>query len=299
MIERIKQDRDNLIWIDKPRLIHPYMILGFEGWPDAGRVSSGALAYLNSQLAPILFAKLRPDDFYSIQLTGSENKRPRCIVENGIIKSFEISTLSLGYTKDVLKKHDLILIYGPEPEQSWEKFVQIILDVAAKYKVEKIVTIGGTFDAIPHTVATRITASVSDSNLIEEIKSKGIELVNYSGPSSIHTLLVIAASKENISTISLWGHTPHYIQVPNTMGCYDLLVKLDLLLDLHLKLEDSRAAGERLYEQIDQAMSIKPELRKYLKILEMGYHKENPGQQQSINQNIVKEIEKLLNEKLN
>ena len=233
MFNIIKQDKDNIVWFEKPNLIHPYMIIGYEGWPDAGKVSSAVLSYLSSKLSPVLFAKLKPNEFYFIQ---SEIQRPQAVIEKGIVKSFEMPTTSFGYVKDALKQHDLILIYGPEPEQSWDKYAQIIINVAATCKVEKIVTIGGTFDAIPHTMATRITASISQSDLEGEIVSKGIDLVDYKGPISIHTLLITSAAKVKIPMINLWGHTPHYIQIPNTMGCYDMLAKVDLLLNLNIDL---------------------------------------------------------------
>lgn len=138
-----KQDKEYLTWFEKPNLIHPYLIIGYEGWPDAGKVSSGVLSYLSSTLSPILFAKLKPTDFYLIQSTMSDNKRPQAIIEKGIVKSLEMVTSSFGYVKDTQNRHDLIFIYGPEPEQAWEKYVRIVMNLAKMYKIEKIVTIGG------------------------------------------------------------------------------------------------------------------------------------------------------------
>jgi proteasome assembly chaperone (PAC2) family protein len=298
MFKRFKQDKENLTWFEKPDISHPFMIIGFEGWPDAGKVSSGAISYISSKLSPVLFAKLKPNDFYTIQSISGEFQRPQAIVEKGIVKSLEMATTSFGFVKDTQNKHDLILVYGPEPDQSWEKYAQIIITMAEMYKTEKIVAIGGTFDSIPHTLVKRITASVNQTDLQDFVSSKGIELIDYKGPASIHTFIMLTAAGSKIPVINLWGHTPHYIQVPNTMGCYDLLFKLNLLLEIPLDLEEARAASERLYEQIDRAMSMKPELRKYLNLLELSYRKENSSHQHPINQNIVKEIEKLLNEKL-
>jgi proteasome assembly chaperone (PAC2) family protein len=298
MINLIKKDKENLTWFENPALSHPYLIIGYEGWPDAGNVSSRVLSYLSSAFSPILFAKLKPADFYSVQSSAGETRRPQAIIEKGIVKSLEMTTTSFGWVKDKQNRHDLMFIYGPEPELSLEKYVQIVINLVKMYKIEKIVAIGGTFAAIPHTIAAKVTASISHQNLKDEIKSKGIELTDYTGPVSIQTLLLTAAAKEDIPMINLWGHTPHYIQVPNTMGCYELLVKLDLLLDLKIDLEEARLAGERLYEQIDKAISMKPELQKFLKILEIGYRKDNISREQPINEKIVKEIERLLNEKL-
>jgi proteasome assembly chaperone (PAC2) family protein len=298
MFNRFKQDGDNIIWLEKPSLTHPEMIIGFEGWPDAGKVSSGVVSYLSNKLSPVLFAKLKPNDFYTIPSHFGEFQRPQVVVEKGMVKSLEMATTSFGYVKGLQNRRDLILVYGPEPDQSWDKYARIIMNIAQMYKIDKIVALGGTFDAIPHTLVKRITASVSQPDLQDFISSKEIELVEYKGPASIHTLLIMTASRLKIPMINLWGHTPHYIQVPNTMGCYDLLSKLNSVLDMQIDLEEARAAGEQLNAQIDRAMAIKPELRKYLDILETNYRKESSSHQQPINQNIVKEIEKLLNDKL-
>jgi proteasome assembly chaperone (PAC2) family protein len=289
---------DDIIWFEKPRLIHPYLIVGYEGWSDAGKVSSSVLSYLNSKFSPVLFAKFEPKNYFFIHSGNHENTRPKTVIENGIVKSLEVFTTGLGYVRDTSVQHDLILMYGPEPEQLWDKYVQTVLKIVKMFKVEKTITIGGTFDAIPHTVPTKITASISDQYLQDEIKKNDVELSNYTGPSSIHSQLVMAAAKDKLSMINLWGHTPHYIQVPNMIGCYHLLKIVKSIFGLNLDLEESKLAAERLKNQIDQAISTQPELKKYLSVIEMGYRKEKDGHKQTINQNLVKEIEKLLNNKL-
>jgi hypothetical protein len=94
--------------------------------------------------------------------------------------------------------------------------------------------------------------------------------------------------------ISLWAHTPHYIQVINFIATYSLITKLNKLLDLQIDLEDARRDSEYLVTQIDQAIARKPDLKGHLKILEEEYRKGKPQPRKAINQNIVKEIEDLL-----
>ena len=38
MLNITSRDKGNLIWFGRPVLNHPYMIIGFEGWPDAEKV---------------------------------------------------------------------------------------------------------------------------------------------------------------------------------------------------------------------------------------------------------------------
>jgi len=48
----------------RPELNRPYLVAGFEGWPDAGRVSSGVVGYLRDKLNARKCAEVKPDDFY-------------------------------------------------------------------------------------------------------------------------------------------------------------------------------------------------------------------------------------------
>ena len=39
-------EMQSLIIYERPNLVQPYLVMGFEGWPDAGRVSSGVVSQL-------------------------------------------------------------------------------------------------------------------------------------------------------------------------------------------------------------------------------------------------------------
>lgn len=286
-------DDDRLIWYEKPILNKPYMIMAFTGWANAGDVSSSILWYLITRFEASLCAELKPDQFYNYQTTDNENKRPIVNIENGMIQSFSLVTTNFWCHKNLLGQHDIIFISGPEPDHGWNEFTELILGLAVEYQVEKIITIGGTFDAIPHTAPPKISAVVSHSDLKIEVEEQGIELISYKGPSSIHSYLMLGATKKEIPMISIWSHTPHYIQVTNFIACYNVMLKISGLLDLKIDLEVARNDSEYLYTQIDQAIEKKPELQEYLKTLESEYRKGNPYDQTPISKNVMKEIEDL------
>lgn len=290
-------DNGNLIWFNEPVLVKPYVIIAFQGWANAGEVPSSVMWYMVSNLGATLFAELKPDEFYVYQTVGTENKRPIVNIDNGVIQSYSFITMNFWYHKGGIAGHDAILAAGPEPEHNWDKFTQVILDLAQDYQAEKIVALGGTFDTIPHTVAPRVTGVVSCPELQDELTGHGIDLTSYKGPSSIHTLLMIQAAKRQIPMISLWSHTPHYIQVVDFMGCYGLMLKIRELLGLDLDLEVARRDSEYLYSQIDEAIEQKPELQEYLRKLEVEYRKSEPSPGSVINENIIREIEDLFKDK--
>jgi proteasome assembly chaperone (PAC2) family protein len=287
-------DKDNIVWHEKPGLVKPHMVLAFSGWTNAAQAASATGWYLIRKLKATLFAEVKPDDFYVYQASGTDQKRPLVNIENGIIQSLNIVTTNFSYYRDVNGGHDLIIASGPEPEQKWIRYSDLLLDLAREYQVEKMVAIGGSFEAIPHTAPVRITGVVNQANLIDEMKGQGIEPISYKGPSSFYTLFMLEAAKRGLPVISLWASTPHYIQVINFIAVYNLLMKLTRLLDIKIDLEEARRDSEYLVTQIDQAIAQKPDLQEHLKMLEKEYLKGKPQPRKAINQNIVREIEDLL-----
>jgi hypothetical protein len=72
------------------------------------------------------------------------------------------------------------------------------------------------------------------------------------------------------------------------------MLKLNELPVLSIELETAKKDSDYLYQQIDQAIEKKPELRDYLKKLETEFRNGNKPVEDLINQNIIREIEYLL-----
>jgi proteasome assembly chaperone (PAC2) family protein len=287
-------DDEFIIFHEKPDLTQPYMIIGLAGWVNAGEVPSSVVVYLISRFQATLFAELKPDEFYCYQSVGSEGKRPVVNIENGIVKSVNIVSTNFWYHKSDVGGHDVILVSGPEPDHNWAIYTDVLIQLAQEFQVAKIISLGGIFDAIPHTAPPRLTGVVSQAGLIDEAKRYGLELISYQGPSSVHSLVMVNANRANIQMLSIFAHTPHYIQVTNFMATYNLMSKLNEMLGLNIDLEVARKDSEYLCAQIDNAIREKPELREYLKMLESEYRKGKPEIRESVNKNIIKEIEDLM-----
>jgi len=288
-------DESQILWNGKleQRLVSPYMLMTLHGWSNAGQVPSAVSWYILRKLKTRIFAEFKPDEFYVYLSSGSEAKRPVVDIEEGIIKSLSVVTTNLSLYQDSKAEHDLIVVSGPEPEQKWIRYTGILLDLAQELGVQKIISIGGMFDSIPHTVPPRISAVMNDPSEKASLKALGIEPISYRGPSSISSLFLVEAAKRELKMISLWAHSPHYIQVLNFIACYHMLLKLNEILKINLDLQEAKRDSDLLYAQIDKAIVQKPELQEQLKILEIEYRK-GKLRQSSISQNLIKEIEDLL-----
>ena len=287
----------DLIIYERPYLVQPYLVMGFEGWPDAGRVSSGTVTYLKDKLAARKLAMVRPDDFYLFQSPDVELKRPIIDIEDGMVKTLKLTSTTFWFYKSAESTHDLIISRGREPELAWNRYVNLVLDFAQELNVERIYSIGGTYDRVPHTIEPVITAVFNYPDLKAEMGKHGIDLINYTGPSSIHSLLIVSAKERGLKMASLWGHVPHYIQVANTKVCYSILNKLAKILNIAVDLDDMKRASEYLDRQVSEAIKEKTELEDYVKRLEEEYCQGKREAGEVLGEDIIKEVEDFLRKK--
>ena len=290
-------EMQRLIIYERPNLVQPYLVMGFEGWPDAGRVSSGVASQLKDRLETKKFAEVKADDFYLFQSPGIEVRRPLTDIEDGLVKSLSLPSTIFWFFKNDKSAHDLIISLGMEPELRWNSYVDLVLDLAREFGVQRLYTIGGTYDTVPHTIEPMISAVLNDASLKDEMRGYGVGLIDYKGPSSVHTMLIVSAGKRELKAASLWGHVPSYIQVPNAKVCYGILRKLTKMLDIAVDLEDLKKAGEYLDDQVSKAIKQKPGLEDYVRRLEEEYSKGKYEAGEPLAQDVIKEVEDFLRKK--
>ena len=279
---------------ERPKLSKPYLVMGFEGWPDAGKVSSGVISYLRDKLAAKKLAEIKPDDFYLFQSSGAEVGRPVVDVQDGLVKAQSLPTTTFWFYKSKESARDLILALGREPEMRWDDYVSLVLGLAQEFGVVRIYTMGGTYDVVPHTIEPLVGVVVSTPSLETEMREYDVQPINYRGSSSIHSAFLVSAGKSKIEMISLWGYVPHYVQVPNTKVCYHVLSKLTKMLEVSLNLDDIGQKSAQLDEMIDKAVSQKPELQDYVRRLEAEYSQGKYEIGETLKEDIIKDIEDFL-----
>ncbi|MDY6916655.1 MAG: PAC2 family protein [Chloroflexota bacterium] len=275
------------------RLNNPDVVAAFEGWPDAGKVSSGVVGYLRDRLKATRLASIKPDDFYVFQAPGLEALRPQASIENGLVQELDLPLSDFWAWRNDRGGHDLVLLLGVEPHLRWNEYADSVLDFATEVGVRRLLTVGGVYDRVPHTVPPVISAVCNDPELAAELNRLGASPTTYNGPSSIHTLLVFRAGQRRVKAASLWGHAPFYIQQPNTKVCHGVLRLLVAMTKVDIDLSDLARASDHLDEQVSQAVAQKPELRDYLKRLEEQY-RAGDARGEPMDDDVVDEVEDFL-----
>ena len=256
---------EEITYFEKPILYQPYLIIGFEGWPNAAEVSSFAVQHLIEKFEARKFASIPNENFYQIS-----SLRPMAVIKQGKLNELKFQGNHFYYAKDLLSK-DLILFHGIEPHLRWSIFVELLLNLAERFEVPQIITIGGTYDYIPHTYPPKVSALFNHDGLKEKIIQAGLGLTDYTGPISIHTFILEAARKRGLKAVSLWGHAPQYLQARNVKVAHAVLKRLSDLMELEIDLSELQRASDYFDHQINQLVEQDPKLQEIISKLEEVY----------------------------
>jgi len=268
--------QSELVVHEIPHLSRPWLIAGYEGWVDAGKVSSGSLTYLRDSLGARKFAEIHADGFHHFR-----EFRPRVVVENGLIRQLEYPKNEFFYWKNDGSLPDLILFLGHEPHIRWKTFSGLFIELASRFGVERIVTIGGLYDQVVHTIPRKISVVASNPDVLNELLTHDVQMIDYAGPGSYVSLLQEHACADGIGSFMLWGRVPPYVLMRSSRDCIQILDLLSQMVPFPVDLGGLREEAEFTDEQLDKAVKEKPDLRNYVKQLESIHRSRHPDKSKS------------------
>jgi len=247
----------------------PTMVTAFGGWIDAGEAATGAMRYLVRQLAAVPLASIDPEDFVDfsqvrpvVRLTA-EGERTIRWPRN----AFWIWQPPEGGA-------GLLLFRGLEPQRRWRTYATLLLDVAARCGVQRIVSLGAVLAAVPHTRPPHVTGTSTDPAWQARLEACGMmtRRSRYEGPTGIASVVVDAAWRRGMASCNVRGQAPHYLQrTTNPAVSRALLTAVTRLLDLELDLSPFEAAVQAFRTQCDQAVAQDAATQAYVRQLEQDY----------------------------
>jgi len=247
----------------------PTMVTAFGGWIDAGEAATGAMRSLVRQLAAVPLASIDPEDFVDftqvrpvVRLTA-EGERTIRWPRN----AFWIWQPPEGGA-------GLLLFRGLEPQRRWRTYATLLLDVAARCGVQRIVSLGAVLAAVPHTRPPHVTGTSTDPAWQARLEACGMmtRRSRYEGPTGIASVVVDAAWRRGMASCNVRGQAPHYLQrTTNPAVSRALLTAVTRLLDLELDLSPFEAAVQAFRTQCDQAVAQDAATQAYVRQLEQDY----------------------------
>jgi proteasome assembly chaperone (PAC2) family protein len=243
----------------------PTMVVAFGGWVDAGEAATGALRSLVRQLAATPLATIDPEEFVDfttirpVVRLSAEGQRRICWPR-----------IAFWTWQPPAGGAGLLLFRGVEPQQRWRTYATLLLDVAARCGVQRIVSLGAVLAAVPHTRPPQVTGSSTDPARHAQLEACGIRTrrSRYEGPTGMATVVVDAATRRGLPSLTLRGQAPHYLGgATNPAVRRALLTTVAHLLDLELEVTPFEAAVRAFRTQCDQAVAQDAAVQAYVRQL--------------------------------
>ncbi|HEX6309994.1 MAG TPA: PAC2 family protein [Acidimicrobiia bacterium] len=254
-------DADGLVWDDRPELLRPVLVAGFEGWNDAGNAASDAAAWLTDRFGGSRFAWIDPEEHFDYQ-----SRRPEVELTDGVTRSITWPSNDCFAVHVDTADRDIVVLRGIEPSYRWRSFCRAVLTVAAETGCEMVVTLGALLADVPHTRPVSITGSATDPDLIARL---ALTRSRYEGPTGIVGVLHDACRQAGVASASLWAPVPHYVATPpNPMATRALLDRFGRLVDVHLALDELDDLGDDWRRRVDEVVAEDDDVREYVRKLE-------------------------------
>jgi proteasome assembly chaperone (PAC2) family protein len=252
---------DDLEVESRPRLTRPIMVASFRGWNDGGQGASLAGQFLSRTWHAEKFASIDSEQFFDFQST-----RPHVTLVEGMVRRIDWPENVFEHARPARSERDAVLLLGTEPGLRWRTFAGLVSGLATDLGVELVVTLGALLADVPHTRPAPVTASASDSSLMEEL---GVQPSRYEGPTGIVGVLHDACRVAGIPSVSLWAAVPHYVSLtPSPRAAKALCDRLGTLLDIPLDTTELEEASESYMQQVSEAVAADDETAAYVEELE-------------------------------
>jgi proteasome assembly chaperone (PAC2) family protein len=274
----------------QPEVKLDHLIIAFGGWADAGDSATTAIKYMQRNLEAKKFAEIDPEEFYDFSQTRPYTSRTR----DGR-RRIHWPANEFSYWVGPGRRKGAMTLLGVEPGLRWRTYSKTIIELAQEHGVKKVLHIGALLDAIPHTRDVKLTGASTDSAFQKTLDDSGIRSSNYQGPTGISSAVMEACDNQGMDYLSLWGHTPHYLQAaPNYRVGYTLAQNLNALLGLSLDLSDLQTAANTFDEQVVNAVEKDDQLSAYVEKLEGQYDEAAPAAEIPDPAELVHDLEQFL-----
>lgn len=249
-----------------PELERPVLVVGLEGWIDAGVGSAAAMAHLQASMPHQLIATFDADE-----LVDFRARRPTLRIVNGVDTELRWPEIKLDAATNRTGR-SVLLLSGPEPDMRWHAFIKEVVGLASRLKVEMVLGLGAFPAPVPHTRPIRLVGTSTDAELAAQIGflPAGIEV-----PSGMQGALEMSFGEAGVPAVGLWARVPHYAAaMPYPAASAALLGGLAQLTGIEVDVSPLLTAAGATHQQIDQLLAGSEEHSALVHQLEAQYDEE-------------------------
>lgn len=241
-------------------LTAPVLVLGMDGWIDAGLGAGAAMAHLLKTYPMEVIATFDADRFLDFR-----DRRPVVRISEGVAEGITWPTIELRAGKDAAG-HDVLALTGPEPDMGWHAFVTSVVDLGTALGVRLVIALGAFPLSVPHTRPLRLAATATTRELAESV---GVVKGSHTVPAGIHAALQEGFGTAGIPAAGLWARVPHYASaMPYPAASAALIDGLAATAGLELDASELHLAAALAATHIDELIASSEEHQDMVRQLE-------------------------------
>jgi len=249
-----------------PHLEHPALVLGLEGWVDAGFAAATAVNALLESVPHEVVATFDADS-----LLDQRSRRPLLRVSNGVHGPLTWPELRL-FAATGTGGRSLLVLAGPEPDFHWREWTSEVVALSLRLETEMVIGLGAFPAPVPHTRPVRLAAT---ANTVELAGRVGYLPATMDVPAGAQAVLAVAFGDAGVPSIGVWARVPHYASgTPYPGASAALLDELGKLTDIEIGTDALRQAGDKAREQIQGLIEASEEHVAMVRQLEQQYDAE-------------------------
>ncbi len=232
-------------------LERPLLVMGLEGWVDAGLSGANAMSALLGAVPTQTIATFDAD-----LLVDQRSRRPMQRIVDGVLDTVTWPEIQLRHGVDT-SGNDILFLVGPEPDYRWREFTKELVRLAGEFDVRLAVALGGFPAPMPHTRPTRIIATAVDQVMANDV---GFIPGTREVPAGIHAALIKGFGEAGVPALSLWAMVPHYLSgMPYPQASVGLIDQLTRLAEISVDAPELRSAAEVTRQRIDELIAQNPD----------------------------------------
>ena len=238
-------------------LDRPIMLLAMSGWVDAASVGTDAIDLIAD--SGDVVAAFEPDELFDYR-----SSRPVLHFSSGELTDVAWPRLEIIHRS--IDGIDLLIATGNEPDFRWRQLTKEFVEIAERYGVSRLVTLGAVPAPVPHTRPIRIVCTTSNPDLLldgDEVLPTDLVV-----PGAAVSVLRQGLADAGIPAIGYWVQTPHYLQSPFHPGVLSLMERVGDQVGVTFSIGDLAEKASTQLENIDRDLSERSDAREYVERLE-------------------------------
>lgn len=228
-------------------LDQPVLIIGMEGWIDAGFGGVNAMAALRESIEtePVI-------TFDGDMLLDYRSRRPTLHIENGVNVGLTWPEIELRSGTDD-NGNDVLLLVGPEPDQQWRAFTNAVCQLATGYGVRLAVGLRAFPAPVPHTRPVRLAATATTPELAAQV---GFVPGAINVPAGIQAAIERGLFLAGVPAVGIWARVPMYVAgSAYPAASIALLDGLERISGVRADQQELRAAAEVAKTKVDELIA--------------------------------------------